>query len=151
MVREPCVEDLGPVYIILLMSHFQDGQSDSNGSSSRDEESAPLLSSPSPEFQRARRHSPRTIDSSFDIPPVNLLPTRNQHSNVSYHSSDESYFFDYIMEKFKSTKLAYWANKLAVESEPGLTNAQLMLNNHDLKPGKRGVGSWCFERYSDPL
>ena len=55
------------------------------------------------------------------------------------------------MEKFKSTKLAYWANKLAVESEPGLTNAQLMLNNHDLKPGKRDIGSWCFERYSDPL
>jgi NCS1 family nucleobase:cation symporter-1 len=129
------------------MSHFQDGQSDSNSSSSRDEESAPLLlSSPSPKFQRARRHSPQTIDNSFDIPPVNLLPTRDQHSNVSYHSSDESYFFDHIMEKVKSTKLAYWANKLAVESEPGLTNAQLMLNNDDLKPGKRDIGGWCFER-----
>jgi NCS1 family nucleobase:cation symporter-1 len=48
------------------------------------------------------------------------------------------------MEKVKSTKLAYWANKLAVESEPGLTNAQLMLNNHDLKPGKRDIDSGVF-------
>lgn len=27
------------------------------------------------------------------------------------------------------------AAKLAVSNEPGLTNAQLMLTNHDLKPG----------------
>jgi hypothetical protein len=27
-------------------------------------------------------------------------------------------------------------NKLAVTSEPGLTNAQLMLTNHDLRPGE---------------
>ncbi|EHL03510.1 putative Uncharacterized permease C29B12.14c [Glarea lozoyensis 74030] len=33
------------------------------------------------------------------------------------------------MEKVKNTKLAYYVDKLAVESEPGLTNAQLMLNN----------------------
>lgn len=28
------------------------------------------------------------------------------------------------------------AEKLAVDSEPGLTTTQLMLVNHDLKPGK---------------
>jgi hypothetical protein len=39
------------------------------------------------------------------------------------------------MEKVKSTKFAHFVDKLAVESELGLTNAQLMLNNHDLKPG----------------
>ena len=39
------------------------------------------------------------------------------------------------MEKVKSTKFAHFVDKLAVESEPGLTNSQLMLNNHDLKPG----------------
>jgi hypothetical protein len=33
------------------------------------------------------------------------------------------------MEKVKNTKLAYYVDKLAVEAEPGLTNAQLMLNN----------------------
>jgi NCS1 family nucleobase:cation symporter-1 len=47
------------------------------------------------------------------------------------------------MEKVKSTKLAHFLNKLAVESEPGLTNAQLMLNNHDLKPGKKDGDGWC--------
>ena len=40
------------------------------------------------------------------------------------------------MEKLKHRKLAYYAEKLAVSSEPGLTNAQLMLTNHDLKPGR---------------
>ncbi|KAJ0139871.1 hypothetical protein CTA2_1734 [Colletotrichum tanaceti] len=32
------------------------------------------------------------------------------------------------------SKWRYWADKLAVESEPGLTSAQLMLTNYDLKP-----------------
>ncbi len=40
-----------------------------------------------------------------------------------------------IMEKIKESKVAKIANKLAVSSEPGLTNAQLMLTNFDLKPG----------------
>ena len=39
------------------------------------------------------------------------------------------------METIKKTKMARIVDKLAVESEPGLTNAQLMLTNHDLKPG----------------
>jgi nucleobase:cation symporter-1, NCS1 family len=38
------------------------------------------------------------------------------------------------MEKLKGTKIAHWSNRLAVESEDNLTNAQLMLFNHDLKP-----------------
>jgi NCS1 family nucleobase:cation symporter-1 len=65
----------------------------------------------------------------------------------AYHSSDESYFFDFIMEKVKSTKLADFVDRLAVDSEPGLTNAQLMLNNHDLKPvepERRQWGPWNF-------
>jgi hypothetical protein len=44
-------------------------------------------------------------------------------------------------------KVKVWANKLAVESEPGLTNAQLMLTNHDLKPvepERRQWGPWNF-------
>lgn len=40
------------------------------------------------------------------------------------------------MEKVKSSKIAHLVDKLAVESEPGLTNSQLMLHNFDLKPGK---------------
>jgi NCS1 family nucleobase:cation symporter-1 len=38
------------------------------------------------------------------------------------------------MERLKRSKVAHWANKLAVESESNLTTAQLMLFNHDLKP-----------------
>ncbi len=40
------------------------------------------------------------------------------------------------MEKVKSSKFAHFVSKLAVDSEPGLTDAQLMLDNHDLKPGE---------------
>jgi NCS1 family nucleobase:cation symporter-1 len=38
------------------------------------------------------------------------------------------------MERVKKSKVGYWSSKLAVESEDGLTTAQLMLFNHDLKP-----------------
>ena len=41
------------------------------------------------------------------------------------------------MEKLENSKLAHFANKIAVSSEPGLTNAQLMLHNFDLKPGQQ--------------
>ena len=34
------------------------------------------------------------------------------------------------------SKVRHLARKLAVSSEPGLTNAQLMLTNFDLKPGE---------------
>jgi len=33
------------------------------------------------------------------------------------------------MEKLKASKIAHWSDKLAVESEPGLTTAQLMLQS----------------------
>ena len=52
-----------------------------------------------------------------------------------------------IMEKVKSSRLAYYLDKIAVESEPGLTTAQLMLTNHDLKPvepERRQWGAWNF-------
>jgi hypothetical protein len=51
------------------------------------------------------------------------------------------------MERVKNSKVAYWADKLAVESEPNLTTAQLMLFNHDLKPvepERRQWGAWNF-------
>ena len=38
-----------------------------------------------------------------------------------------------IMKKVRQSKVARFVDKLAVESEPGLSNAQLMLVNHDLK------------------
>ncbi|CAI6341031.1 unnamed protein product [Periconia digitata] len=51
------------------------------------------------------------------------------------------------MEKVKNSKVAHWSDKLAVESEQGLTTAQLMLFNHDLKPvepARRQWGPWNF-------
>ncbi|KAH8599375.1 permease for cytosine/purines, uracil, thiamine, allantoin-domain-containing protein [Bisporella sp. PMI_857] len=51
------------------------------------------------------------------------------------------------MEKVKSSKFAHFMDKVAVDNEPGLTNAQLMLHNHDLKPvepERRQWGPWNF-------
>lgn len=45
-------------------------------------------------------------------------------------------FSSLTMEKQRRLKARRVLDKLAVSSEPGLTNAQLMLTNHDLKPGK---------------
>ncbi|KAJ8114267.1 hypothetical protein OPT61_g3823 [Boeremia exigua] len=47
----------------------------------------------------------------------------------------------------KKSKVAHYAERLAVESEPGLTTAQLMLYNHDLapvEPERRQWGAWNF-------
>lgn len=44
-------------------------------------------------------------------------------------------------------KVQKWADRLACEAEPGLTTAQLMLTNHDLKPvepARRQWGPWNF-------
>ncbi|CAG8980041.1 hypothetical protein HYALB_00009250 [Hymenoscyphus albidus] len=114
-----------------------------------DGERVPLLLSAGPSnssraFGRSRRHS--TADSALCNQHKD-----NQHPHgpeaINYHSSDEPSFLDAIMEKVKGNRLAYYFDKLAVESEPGLTNAQLMLNNHDLKPvepARRQWSSWNF-------
>jgi NCS1 family nucleobase:cation symporter-1 len=47
------------------------------------------------------------------------------------------------MERVKRSKVARWSSKLAVESEPNLTTAQLMLFNHDLKP-VGNIDSVCY-------
>ncbi|KAG9236402.1 permease for cytosine/purines, uracil, thiamine, allantoin-domain-containing protein [Amylocarpus encephaloides] len=107
----------------------------------RDHECTPLLAGPSRLLQPSRRHSTRA---SVDAGPGPINP---EGSPPTFHSSDEPDLVDFIMEKVKNTKLAYYVDKLAVESEPGLTNAQLMLNNHDLKPvepARRQWGPWNF-------
>ncbi|KAF2126569.1 uracil permease [Dothidotthia symphoricarpi CBS 119687] len=51
------------------------------------------------------------------------------------------------MERVKRSKGAHWSNKLAVENDPNLTTAQLMLYNHDLKPvepARRQWTAWNF-------
>lgn len=44
------------------------------------------------------------------------------------------------MGKFHTSRVARVADMLAVASEPGLSNSQLMLTNHDLKPGMSNPG-----------
>ena len=55
-------------------------------------------------------------------------------SSSSRHTPKYSYFLA-AMEKISNSKVGRFAKKLEVENEDGLTNAQLMLTNHDLKPG----------------
>ena len=61
------------------------------------------------------------------------------------------------MEKYNSSKASRFFDKIAVESEPGLTNAQLMLANHDLKPveperrqwrGRNFVAFWIADSFN---
>ncbi|KAI1416740.1 permease for cytosine/purines, uracil, thiamine, allantoin-domain-containing protein [Hypoxylon sp. FL1857] len=51
------------------------------------------------------------------------------------------------MERLHDSKLSAWVDKVAVENEEGLTTAQLMLTNNDLKPvepERRQWGAWNF-------
>jgi hypothetical protein len=102
----------------------------SSSSSSNSREGTP------PHVTRHRNHD-ITLDSTRDFWVWNL-----------YQQSEKEYFLlDFIMKKIKSSKLRYVLDKIAVESEPGLTNAQLMLTNHDLKPvepERRQWGAWNF-------
>lgn len=102
-----------------------------------DEENAPLLAGPSTPNTRLRRHTQVISEDTIsrDLEQYSQL----QQSQHNLAASDDSYLFDLIMEKVKATKFAHFVDKLAVESEPGLSNAQLMLHNHDLKPGKNYV------------
>ncbi|KAE9375617.1 hypothetical protein N431DRAFT_437113 [Stipitochalara longipes BDJ] len=143
------------------MPSLQHGRQDSESSSSSprrrhhghgvsksfaDAENSPLLAGPSTPVER---HSSDLLEGAFEAADFR---TRRDGRTLSYHlsayhSSDESSFLDCIMEKVKSTKLAHLLDRIAVDSEPGLTNAQLMLNNHDLKPvepERRQWGPWNF-------
>lgn len=46
------------------------------------------------------------------------------------------------METTKESTFLRWLDKISAESEPGLTNAQLMLANHDLKPVEPERRQW---------
>ncbi|KAG0646264.1 Uracil permease [Hyphodiscus hymeniophilus] len=136
------------------MRTIHDEEPDSDGTSSgsrapyhnasnsmeQDQDTAPLLFSSSVPSQRTRSYTNDTLERAFGLQP-DEIPSTFRDSRQVYHPSDESLFFDFIMEKVKSTKFAHFVDKLAVESEPGLTNAQLMLNNHDLKPNTWMISS----------
>jgi NCS1 family nucleobase:cation symporter-1 len=51
------------------------------------------------------------------------------------------------MDKFEETRVGHFMDKLAVKTEPGMTNTRLMLINFDLKPvepERRQWGSYNF-------
>ncbi|KAI1186294.1 permease for cytosine/purines, uracil, thiamine, allantoin-domain-containing protein [Nemania serpens] len=51
------------------------------------------------------------------------------------------------MQRLHTSRARSWINKLAVDNEEGLSTAQLMLTNHDLKPvepARRQWGPWNF-------
>lgn len=82
------------------------------------------------------------------LPSARLFRTPTPQFGQSDDDPVAAFFLDNrIMAKLKNTRAAAWAEKLAVESEPGLTTAQLMLFNHDLKPvepERRQWGPWNF-------
>ena len=64
----------------------------------------------------------------------------------SVTNSEELNCFEFTT-KWKNSKFGYYANKFAVEAEPGLTTTQLMLTNLDLKPvepERRQWDAWNF-------
>ena len=81
-------------------------------------------------------HSPSPLKSSLrDLDQRSGPPNSTTSSRHLYRPHRSSSRIAAIMEKLRESKVARIANKLAVSSEPGLTNAQLMLTNFDLKPG----------------
>ena len=91
----------------------------------------------------------RDPDNPTPPPPKRDLTNSGQRSGASDSPTSSRHHYQLrrsssriaaIMEKIRESKVARIANKLAVTSEPGLTNAQLMLTNFDLKPG------WCRQR-----
>jgi hypothetical protein len=71
-----------------------------------------------------------------------LFPTIST-STSTYHRIPSFQEFDIdesTMERGHTSKVRYWANKLAVKQiEPNLSTAQLMLVNEDLKPGTSSI------------
>jgi hypothetical protein len=77
-------------------------------------------------------------------PPRTRSPAALRDYNPSYENPS---LLSVVMEKVKSSRLVYWADKLATTSEPGLSSAELMLTNEDLKPVEpehRTWGTWNF-------
>ncbi|TLD29792.1 uracil permease [Venturia nashicola] len=106
-------------------------------------EQQPLIASSSPSL----RPSTAFLDSRHRDQPSETSRNSTPVFQQYYHSQDESSCLDIIVEKIKDSKVAGFLDNFAVECEPGLTNTQLMLTNHDLKPvepERRQWGAWSF-------
>lgn len=113
-----------------------------SSSSSSSPRAASLLrqpASPGSSSQNTPRFPPRPSDDdyNYDVQYGDVQPFLRPYSPAVVAE----------MEKVKSSRVAHYANKLAVENEPGLTNTQLLLTNYDLKPvepERRQWGAWNF-------
>lgn len=116
------------------------------------DECEPLIASSSSSSPSPRSNTPRIVRHSSHS--VSANHTRGESSYQIHsgapsvtESEEATNYFEYTMGKWKNSKFGYYANKLAVEAEPGLTTAQLMLTNLDLKPvepERRQWGAWNF-------
>jgi hypothetical protein len=66
----------------------------------------------------------------------------SERTPLLYRSLTTQSPFAEAMEKSRRARFANLADRLATDSEPGLTNAQLMLANHDLKPVEPERRQW---------
>jgi hypothetical protein len=95
------------------------------------------------------RHSNQGLTLGHDRhrPEILRHPTARGSSILPLNHGNSSSTSSIIMGKFQISKGRYYLDKLAIESEPGLTTTQLMLTNHDLKPvepERRQWGAWNF-------
>lgn len=65
--------------------------------------------------------------------PADLQRENLQLPRFSRYTASDS--LTTVMDRIRNVRARNVLNKLAVSQEEGLTNAQLMLTNHDLKPG----------------
>lgn len=113
---------------------------DSPRSTHRERE--PLIASPSTCSTPPHVHRCTSINRLLSRTKLRLSNPGNCHQPDEH---DE--FYDFSMEKASTSKARHFLDRIAVEAEPGLTNAQLMLTNHDLKPvepGRRQWGAWNY-------
>jgi hypothetical protein len=113
------------------------------------QEQEPLISSASTSITNTPRGgSPRPYHHHYQSTDTdNLGQSSRSSAYFSSKTSPEYTYYDAIIGKVKNTKFAHYVGKIAVESEPGLTNTQLMLTNHDLRPVPpelRQWGAWNF-------
>lgn len=66
--------------------------------------------------------------------PADLQRENLQLPRFSRYTASDS--LTTVMDRIRNVRARNVLNKLAVSQEEGLTNAQLMLTNHDLKPGQ---------------
>lgn len=83
------------------------------------QEVEPLLSMEDPSHDLPRRPD------ATQEPPLDFIQNCSIRSDIKARA------------KMKASKVKRVLDKLAVDSEPGLSSAQLMLANHDLKPGNK--------------